>query len=454
MTRDSQKQDAPPRRANGNGHPAAAVKGELTGWDEIAAYLNVSRRTAQNYANHHRLPVRRHPGRKGRVWALPSELDQWKGSHTFPPPARTGRARFLFVLGVLSAITLAVIATVLIHGRFARPEVTPASVTMKDNAVVALDADGHTLWQHPYRRHLMATVGRTHFADYARIADIDGSGHPSVVVPVLLANGPNPDDLFVTRIDCFSADGRLRWSYQPRISLRFGQDEFHGPWYVFALLISSAGKSSSIFASFTHFEWGNSFVAEIAPKTGRGKFRFANTGSTHSLSQFTIAGQTYLLVGGFNNEYDGASLAVMNESQPFAASPQTPGTRYVCANCPSGSPDYYFVFPRSELNRALDQYELPVDAIPVNGNSVEPWVNESITAPQPVIAAYLLRFSPAPHLISRRFNSKYEPLHRSLEQSHRISHSFRNCPDLHNPVGIRLWTPSGHWTNLRGRSSL
>ncbi len=430
------------------------VKLELSGWDEIASYLQVSRRTAQNYANHHGLPVRRHPGPKGRVWALPAEIDQWKDKHRFPPPVRTGRVRYVIVFGVLSAITLAVIATVLIHGRFTRPEVTPASVTMRNNAVVALDDGGNTLWEHQYRRHLITSIDRTVFADYARIADIDGSGHPSVVAPVLLADGPNPDDSFITRIDCFSADGRLRWSYQPQVSLRFGSDEFHGPWYVFAVMVAREGNSTSIFASFSHFQWGNSFVAEISPKTGRGTVRFVNTGSLHSLSHATLAGTNYLLIGGFNNEYDGASLAIMNERQPFASSPQTSGTRFPCANCPSGSPDYYFVFPRSEINRAERVYELSLRDIRVVGNDVEAAVNEDTPAPQCVVSYYLLRFFPAPQLVSRRFNSGCEPTHRSLEQSHRISHSFENCPDLHNPVDIRLWTPSGHWTTLRGRSSL
>jgi hypothetical protein len=452
MTRDYQGQSAPRRRGNALG-PSAVVKMELSGWDEIAGYLKVSRRTAQSYANHRGLPVRRHPGPKGRVWALPSELDQWKGKHNVAPSARVSRPRYLFVFGVLAAIAASVIATILIHGRFARPQVTPASITMRDNAVVALDSNGHTLWQHQYRRPIV-DEGQPHLADLARIADIDGSGHPSVLVPVLLADGPNPTDYFVTRIDCFSADGRLRWSYQPQVSLRFGHDEFHGPWYVFALMVARDGNSTAIFAAFSHYRWGNSFVTEISPKTGRGTIRFVNTGTLRSLSRKTLAGTDYLLIGGFNNEYDGASLAIMKESQRFAASPQTPGTRHPCANCPSGSPDYFFVFPRSEINRSLGPYELPLEDIRVIGNDVEVSASEDMLAPQRLVSYYLLRFSAFPQLISRRFSSEYESLHRSLEASHRISHAFRNCPGLLNPVDIRLWTPSGHGTTLRGRSSL
>ncbi len=51
---------------------------ELHGWDEIADYLNVTRRTAQNYERSRGLVVRRLPGTKGRVWAIASEIDAWK----------------------------------------------------------------------------------------------------------------------------------------------------------------------------------------------------------------------------------------------------------------------------------------------------------------------------------------------------------------------------------------
>jgi hypothetical protein len=44
----------------------------LTGWKVIAAYLNVSLRTAKKYANHHGMPVHRLPG--GTAAILLSDL--------------------------------------------------------------------------------------------------------------------------------------------------------------------------------------------------------------------------------------------------------------------------------------------------------------------------------------------------------------------------------------------
>ena len=55
------------------------LKTELNTWQEIGAYLGVSVRTAQNWEKQVGLPVRRiTEGPRGRVVALPAELDVWK----------------------------------------------------------------------------------------------------------------------------------------------------------------------------------------------------------------------------------------------------------------------------------------------------------------------------------------------------------------------------------------
>ena len=48
--------------------------GLLTGWKRIAAFLDVSVRTARRYAKRG-MPVRNWPG--GRPWAIPDELLRW-----------------------------------------------------------------------------------------------------------------------------------------------------------------------------------------------------------------------------------------------------------------------------------------------------------------------------------------------------------------------------------------
>jgi hypothetical protein len=65
---------------------------ELQGWKGIAEYLNVSPRTAQNWADLWGMPIHRIPGRKGSVFAMTPELEAWKLTGPVRrPPARRRR---------------------------------------------------------------------------------------------------------------------------------------------------------------------------------------------------------------------------------------------------------------------------------------------------------------------------------------------------------------------------
>ncbi len=70
---------------------------------------------------------------------------------------------------------------------------------------------------------------------------------------------------------------------------------------------------------------------------------------------------SYVLAGGVNNEYSAGMLAVIDERQPPATSPQSPGSAYVCDNCPEGLAHRYFLFYRQEHeDTALKDHAAPV----------------------------------------------------------------------------------------------
>ena len=52
----------------------------LQGWKEIAAYLERDGRTARRWEQSSGLPVRRHGGDRGSVYAYPAELDAWRAA--------------------------------------------------------------------------------------------------------------------------------------------------------------------------------------------------------------------------------------------------------------------------------------------------------------------------------------------------------------------------------------
>jgi hypothetical protein len=196
-----------------------------------------------------------------------------------------------------------------------------------------------------------------------------------------------------------------------------------------------------------HNAWGNSFVAQLDPTTGHSTVRYVNTGTIHSLGELQMAGATYLIAGGFNNEYDGGSAAITDERNQFTASPQTEGTRHKCVSCPVGTPDYYLVFPQSEINRALKYYENPVQYINVVGSEIE--FDKFESGGRFDDSHYLFGFQPHIHPISVRYSSSYDLQHRELEQSGKLHHSLEQCPERLHPTPVRMWTPATGWTELQ-----
>src|SRR4029453_7090261 len=88
----------------------------LNTWQDVASYLGVSVRTAQTWEKTLGLPVRRMPGRRGRIVADPAELDRWKFQTAVPsakPPeiASRSKARLLIFVGLVAGM----VALLLIH---------------------------------------------------------------------------------------------------------------------------------------------------------------------------------------------------------------------------------------------------------------------------------------------------------------------------------------------------
>src|SRR5207253_1663555 len=122
----------------------------------------------------------------------------------------------------------------------------------------------------------------------------------------------------------------------------------------------------------------------------------------------------------------------------FAASPQTAGTRHKCETCPPGNPDYYFVFPRTEINRISGIYEDPVQNVGVHKDGIEVTKYERHNKGGEN-TIYLLRSEPPFSIVSVRYNSDYDMLHRAWSSEGELSHSLESCPERSHPRPVRLW---------------
>lgn len=79
-------------RMNSTKNPGTDSPDSLTGWKEIAHYLKVTTRTAQNWERHWGMPVyRRGSGNGSRVTGSKAELDQWRTQNPLPKGGRLRR---------------------------------------------------------------------------------------------------------------------------------------------------------------------------------------------------------------------------------------------------------------------------------------------------------------------------------------------------------------------------
>ncbi|MDE3166224.1 MAG: twin-arginine translocation signal domain-containing protein, partial [Acidobacteriota bacterium] len=173
---------------------ASSPEQEFHTWGEIASYLGISIREAQNREKSDGLPVRRiGEGKKPRVFALRSELDAWKlaasGAVAAPVPAAAPRKPWTrrAVLGAAGVAVAGVGAGLYFTHR--RPRIERAVLT--GNLLTAIDALGRSVWEHRFSEDL---VQHDPVAEPWRVQvlDLEGAGAPGVVVVCSRATPGSP----------------------------------------------------------------------------------------------------------------------------------------------------------------------------------------------------------------------------------------------------------------------
>lgn len=473
--------------SNGNNH-------RLDSWKEIAAYLRRDERTAIRWEKDRGLPVRRVPGGKRQaVFAFTAELDAWltqaepqglkpnslespNGTSERAPavdlepqePQPTAQSRMespaavadirlrrpwigtnvvRFGLPALGALLIVGVAIALSGHRFGRAsENIPAHLAFTANSVQAFDQQNHSLWSHTYPRGLEAWPYKDdgHFYKFSFIGDYRGDGEHEALVPIVFHDSTVTP---LTQVDLLSSSGEVLWSYAPALSFQFGKNIIGERWSVSDLFVSHRSQKPQIWAAFAHGTWGNTLIVNLDPVSGKATLRFVNTGAVHAMGEFHN-GRDYLLAGGFNNESDSASLAIIDEARPFASSPQSPGTRHECVTCPPGRPDFYLIFPRSELMNLAGLHEEAVNQEYVTGNQIEVQVGDMVQPPVGIQMFYEIRMDQGFRPASFRFGSGYDMLHRKYEREGKLNHTLENCPERLHPKPVKMWTPAGGWIEI------
>ena len=370
------------------GPPGSA---QLNGWKEIAAYLGRSVRTVQRWEKDYGLPVRRFGvSRPESVFALAHEVDAWlltsqgvsarsgagagepagapseigkpvaaeADSRRRSPFDRTSLGRMamtaLFTAGILAALWA--LWSLRQAGQPAnRPAApvarsAPADWHVDLDTLVVSDHDGETLWTHKFPRDL-ATDSYKGTSGSARsllggVADVDGDGLREVWFVAYFSGGWSPAN---TALYLFEQDGRVRWKYQPSLSVRFGKETFGPSWFVNRVFVTAdpgGGAGRAIWAVMYDAALFPSLLQRLNPRTGEPLSAFWSNGYVITLALDLQDDRRRLFLGTCNNEHKAGSLVVLDAVHPNGSAPAAL-EKYRCTSCPPGEPLAFLVFPKA-----------------------------------------------------------------------------------------------------------
>ncbi len=450
-------------------------KSRLISWKEIAHYLQCEERTAQRWEQERGLPVHRVPGdRRGTVYCFEHELAAWlhqqptetlvangvqsaagvtredPGVAASPPTTFLGslrgpqRIRLIlwagFLLVVATAFWLGGIARS--HSVQAPKDRVPAKYEYAGADLIIQNRFGETLWSHRFDGPLRISDDAT--AGWRRIQfdDLDGDGTTEVVAAVGHSDNLWPDRDYQSELYCFESDGKLRWRYHFSETLTFGGQKFAPPYTVNNLLITG-DRRKHVWVVYVHQPWWPGILLKLDDE-GREGGRFVNVGYIYSLAHVRHAGGSYILAGGVNNEYDAGMVAVLDTKDSDGHSPQTTGSRYECGGCPNKLPLRYFVFPRSELNRATASPYNAVYQLRRLSDRLDVITLETQADPAQRSESHF-EFDLDFRLVGAHRGDAYWNVHHILP--HMVHHPADKCPERTRSITVREWQ-SGNWRDI------
>lgn len=302
--------------------PPRSNSGELTSWKEIAAYLEVSQKTAQLWEQHRGLPVHRLPGPRARVWALVEEIEAWKISAekvsekagpVAVAAAGGGAARAWWPKAALAAGV--VVAMLVGWGAFAlgerEAESGPAIVQVDAGGFTVRDGQGREMWRYgsPYPLNLAFYDRVKDPRQLAAVVDLDGDGEREVLYSGM------PASEIGSAVICFDGRGREKWRHDPgRDVPEWVAKKYPPPYRVVSFLVlppAEGGRASQVLVSSIQYPYYPARL-ELVSAAGRREREFWHTGHLHRLARHEMTdGRRVVLVGGINNQWhDGTLLAL------------------------------------------------------------------------------------------------------------------------------------------------
>lgn len=425
---------------------------ELNTWPEIASYLGVSPRTAQNWEKELGLPIRRiTEGPRGRVLALTLELDEWRqrrladssptpegaasaaAMETFPPesqsaaPARLGQDRQVrpqwrrWVLVVSGALVLGCILlmSLVVYYRNSRQV---AMVVVEGPFVIAKDTTGSELWRHFFKKGIYNDLYATNpLSKFFWVGNLNGTSGSDVLFHYFPPLTSSESSLLM----CFDRTGHLKWEFRVGRRVRDVTGEIPPPFHIDAFIVISSPRTheTRIVAGSGH-PTDQAFQVAFLDVAGRLTAEYWHPGVLGHLQAIHVGpgDSVRLLAAGVNNGEHRATIVILD---PFSIKGvSTPSRmrdqRFRLLDMPEANEEMVVLFPRTCLslffkvpyNRIAN---IQIDDVAVHSSLIENYAGNR-----------LVYYDLDPQFqVKRAFiSSQYREEHVALENSGAVKHSW------------------------------
>lgn len=228
------------------------------------------------------------------------------------------------------------------------------------------------------------------------VADIDGDG-----VSEVLLTGADPIAQFSDdTLYCYEHTGKLRWKRGGGRMLAFGKDQYtkNGAWRVlshFTVRISSESRPRT-YVVFEQKPYWPGKVMEIDPLDGGTLQEYWHAGhfTADLLYDVDGDGSEEILLGGINNFYNRAFLAVLDPADLAGHSPLPAG--FKPEGLDAAREKYYFLFPRTDLSLAVagSRYNSVAEMSRLQPEGFNFITDEALGGPENVYGGIIYSFGP------------------------------------------------------------
>ena len=292
--------------------------------------------------------------------------------------------RGLMLAAAIAAIGIAVYVSI----RMLTTHDQPRSGRLDGSTLVILNAEGRELWRKAFPEGLRKVFPEGLSGDWyygqgltTRIwfADLEGKGHVDVLFLYLPADSTQSRS---STLICYSDHGKEKWRWTPGREL----PEMAGSPATFwtlavRVLKATEKKPPRIVVSSVHIPWWPNQIA-VLDSNGKTISEYWHSGT---LSDMVLAdldgdGREEIIATGIANGYDHqATLVVLDPDRVFGASTEV-RPEFQIHGMGVAQERLRLLFPRSDLNRALFQYNQAIEPTVEHGG-LRLTVMECITPP-------------------------------------------------------------------------